>query len=144
MKRFRPGIGIATSLLMLAVILMSQTTHPKTPLQASMERGQLVYHDQCLACHQADAGGVQDMNPPLTGTKQVLGDKTTLIQIVLNGMKGIEINGDNWHNVMAPHSDLTYRQIADVLTYVRNSFGNKARAINAADVRAIRARTKLN
>lgn len=116
----------------------------KTPLQASIERGKDVYYLQCLACHQADAGGVQDMNPPLTGTKQVLGDKTTLVQIVLKGMKGVPVNGDDWHNVMAPHSDLTDRQIADVLTYVRNSFGNKAKAITAAEVKAIRARTKLN
>jgi mono/diheme cytochrome c family protein len=113
-------------------------------MQASMERGRQVYHDQCLACHQSDAGGVPDMNPPLTGTKYVLGDKTTLVQIVLKGMKGVQINEDDFHNVMAAHNDLTDRQIADVLTYVRNSFGNKARAITAAEVKAIRAKTKLN
>ena len=84
------------------------------------------------------------MTPPLTGTKYILGDKTTLVQIVLKGMKGIPINGDDFHNVMAPHSDLTDRQIADVLTYVRNSFGNRARGITAAEVKAIRAKTKLN
>ena len=141
----------------LAAILMSQTSRPasvtgkpvvaaqhQSPLRASIERGQQVYHDQCLACHQADALGVQDMNPPLTATKYVLGDKTTLVQIVLKGMKGVQINGDDYHNVMAPHSDLTDRQIADVLTYVRNSFGNKARALTAAEVTAIRAKTKLN
>lgn len=149
MKRSRLGIPVAVSLLMLGVVLMSQTTRPvaprpRSPLQASMERGRLVYHDQCLACHQVDAGGVPDMNPPLTGTKYVLGDKTTLVQIVLKGMKGVQINDDDYHNVMAPHNDLTDRQIADVLTYVRNSFGNKARAITAAEVKSIRAKTKLN
>jgi mono/diheme cytochrome c family protein len=161
MKRTSPGMPVAAALLMLAVILMSQTTkpvapaakqrpaggksiRPRSPLQLSMERGRLVYHDQCLACHQADAGGVPDMNPPLTGTKFVLGDKTTLVQIVLKGMKGVQINDDDFHNVMAPHSDLTDRQIADVLTYVRNSFGNKARGVTAAEVKAIRAKTKLN
>ncbi len=117
---------------------------PMTPLQASIGRGKDVYYQQCLASHHDDASGVQDMTPPLTGTKQVLGDKTTLVQIVLKGMKGLPVNGDDWHNVMAPHSDLTDRQIADVLTYVRNSFGNKAKAITAAEVKTIRARTKLN
>lgn len=165
MKRNSLGMLLAAGLLVLAVTLMSQTAAPatkpvsattgqqtpaasatqhKTPFQASMDRGQQVYHDQCLACHQADALGVQDMNPPLTGTKWVLGDKTTLVQIVLKGLKGVQINGDDYHNVMAPHSDLSDRQIADVLTYVRNSFGNKARAISAAEVKAIRAKTKLN
>ncbi len=166
MKRNSLGMMLAAGLLVLAVTLMSQTAKPvaaaggqqtpipvakpvsatqhKSPLQASIDRGQQVYHDQCLACHQADALGVQDMNPPLTGTKWVLGDKTTLVQIVLKGLKGVQINGDDYHNVMAPHSDLSDRQIADVLTYVRNSFGNKARAISAAEVKAIRAKTKLN
>lgn len=158
MKINKPGIILTVSMLMITIVLMSQTdkltlvpvgrpvsiTQTKTPLQASIDRGKDVYYQQCLACHQADAGGVQDMTPPLTGTKQVLGDKTILVQIVLKGMKGAQINGDDWHNVMAPHSDLTDRQIADVLTYVRNSFGNKARAITAAQVAAIRAKTKLN
>jgi mono/diheme cytochrome c family protein len=144
MKRISPGMPLAIGLLILAVILMSQTTKPVQPRRTPMQRGQQVYHDQCLTCHQADAGGVPDMNPPLTGTKYVLGDKTTLVQIVLKGMKGVQINDDDFHNVMAPHNDLTDRQIADVLTFVRNSFGNKARAISAAEVKAIRAKTKLN
>jgi mono/diheme cytochrome c family protein len=53
-----------------------------------------------------------------------------------------EINGETYHNVMAPHSDLTDQQIADVLTYVRNSFGNKATAVTEAEVKAIRAKNK--
>ena len=52
--------------------------------------------------------------------------------------------GNQWtttyHNVMAPTRFLTDQQIADVLTYVRNSFGNKAKAITAAEVKAVRAK----
>jgi mono/diheme cytochrome c family protein len=115
----------------------------KPGLQASMDRGKLVYTQQCLACHQADAGGVPRMNPPLIKTKWILGDKTTLVQVVLKGMTGpIDVDGDNYHNVMAPHSELSDQQIADVLTYVRNNFGNKAKAVSAAEVKAIRAQTK--
>ena len=138
---------------LLAIGLMSQTRptaqsgKPAGPAQgglpASMTRGKQVYLEQCLACHQADALGVQGMNPPLVKTKWVLGDKTTLVQVVLKGMTGeVDINGDTYHNVMAPHNDLTDQQIADVLTYVRNNFGNKASAITAAEVKAIRAKTK--
>ena len=112
-------------------------------LQASVERGRQVYITQCLSCHQVDGLGVQGMNPPLAKTKWVLGDKEKLIQIVLNGLKGgeIEIDGDYFHNVMAPHKELTDLQIADVLTYVRNSFGNKASAITPAQVKAARAKS---
>lgn len=157
MKRNSLGIVLAGSMFILASTLMSQTKKPapaqtkkpasatqnKPALQASLERGKQVYLEQCLACHQADAGGVSGMNPPLIKTKWILGDKTTLVQVVLKGMTGeVEINGDTYHNVMAPHSDLTDQQIADVLTYVRNNFGNKATAITAAEVKAIRAKTK--
>jgi mono/diheme cytochrome c family protein len=115
----------------------------QVPLQASMTRGQVVYQQVCLACHQADAGGVLGMNPPLIKTTYVLGAKTPLIKIVLNGMTGtVTINGDDYHNVMAPHSDLSDQQIADVLTYVRNSFGNKASAVTVAQVKAVRAANK--
>ncbi|HTI08781.1 MAG TPA: cytochrome c [Puia sp.] len=145
---------IAGGMLVLSVALMSQTQKPaqakkpaaassKVPNAATMDRGKQVYLEQCLACHQADALGVQGMNPPLVKTKWVLGDKTTLVQVVLKGMTGeVDINGDTYHNVMAPHPDLTDQQIADVLTYVRNSFGNKASAVTAAEVKAIRAKTK--
>ncbi len=115
----------------------------QAPLQASIARGQVVYKQVCLACHQADAGGVQGMTPPLIKTTYVLGPKAPLIKIVLNGMTGaITINDDDYHNVMAPHSDLSDQQIADVLTYVRNSFGNKASAVTVAQVKAIRAANK--
>jgi mono/diheme cytochrome c family protein len=115
----------------------------QSALQASTARGKQVYLQQCLACHMATAVGVEGMNPPLIKTKFVLGDKPTLVKIVLNGMKGnVDIDGDTYHGVMAPHSDLTDLQIADVLTYVRNSFGNKASAVTPAQVKAIRATNK--
>ncbi len=112
-------------------------------IKVSIDRGKKVYADQCLTCHQADGGGVQSMNPPLTKTKQVLGDKTQLIQLVIKGMNTqTEINGDVYHNIMPPHDYMTDQQIADVLTYIRNSFGNKAKAITEAEVKAVRAKTK--
>jgi mono/diheme cytochrome c family protein len=115
----------------------------QVPAQASMERGKQVYLQVCLACHQVDAGGVQGMTPTLVKTTYVLGPKTPLIKIVLNGMTGaVTVNGDDFHNVMAPHSDLTDQQIADVLTYVRNSFGNKASAVTVTQVKAARAANK--
>jgi mono/diheme cytochrome c family protein len=130
----------------LAIGLMSQTKKPAAPaqggIQATMTRGKQVYLQQCLACHQADAGGVEGMNPSLIKAKFVLGDKAALVKIVLNGLSGVEIDGDSYNGVMAPHADLTDLQIADVLTYIRKNFGNKASAITPAQVKAIRAANK--
>jgi len=135
------GILFLFSVLLMALTKTGSSNQNK--LAASIERGKKVYAERCLTCHQADGGGVQNMNPPLTKTKWVLGDKIQLIQIVLKGLStGVEIDGDSYHNVMASHADLTDLQIADVLTYVRNSFGNKAKTVTEAEVRSVRAKTK--
>jgi len=116
-----------------------KTVHKAGP----MVRGKIVYSSICLACHMADGAGVPTMNPPLIKTTYVLGDKAELIKIVLNGFKeDVEINGQKYSNNMTPHSDLKDQQIADVLTYVRKSFGNKATAVTAAEVKKVRALNK--
>lgn len=133
-------------LFVLAATLMSQASGPKSPAQAGLAaqiaRGKQVYLTECLACHQVDGAGVQGMNPPLIHTKQVKGDKAALIKIVLNGMQGVDIEGEDYHGVMAPHPDLTDQQIADVLTYVRGNFGNKSTPVTAAEVKKVRATNK--
>lgn len=133
---------------LLAIILMSQTKKPAAKggnVTAAIARGKVVYESTCLPCHQADGGGVSNMNPPLSRTKWVLGDKAKLAQIVLKGLPGgqIEIDGDTFHNPMpAQESVLSDQQIADVLTFIRNNFGNKASVVTAAEVKAVRAKTK--
>lgn len=110
---------------------------------ASIARGKVLYQNICLACHQADGSGVPRMNPPLIRTSFVLGDKTKLITIVLNGLNDdVEIEGEYYSNPMPPQAQLKDEEIADVLTFVRNSFGNKASAIKPAEVKAVRAKIK--
>lgn len=118
---------------------------PATGLKAAIARGKTVYENTCLACHQPDGSGVPNMNPPLVKTKWVLGDKKALAKIVLKGLQGgeIEIDGDKFHNPMPPlETVLTDQEIADVLTYVRNNFGNKASLVTVAEVKALRAKLK--
>jgi mono/diheme cytochrome c family protein len=109
----------------------------------SIAHGALVYKQYCLTCHQADGGGVPNMNPPLMNTSYITGDKNRLIKTVLVGFPApVEIDGQTYTNVMAPHNFLKDQDIADVLTYVRNSFGNKGPAITAAQVKVVRAAKK--
>lgn len=104
-------------------------------------RGKVVYKAYCLSCHQFDGGGVENLNPPLIKTSFVLGDKARFIQIILKGFdKRVEIDGEDYSNNMPPLNFLTDQQIADVLTYVRNDFGNKATMVKAAEVKTVRAK----
>jgi mono/diheme cytochrome c family protein len=108
-----------------------------------MDRGKEVYLMNCLACHQADGSGVPNLNPTIVKTKWVLGSKSILIQQILKGSQGqTEVDGETFNNAMPPMPHLTDQQIADVLTYVRNSFGNKASAVTSAEVKTERAKVK--
>lgn len=117
------------------ICVFAQTTNVKE----SIVRGKKVYDKVCLSCHMSDGGGVPKMNPPLIQTDYVLGDKKKIIYIVLHGMSDrVPIEDEYYSNNMAPHADLNDQQIADVLTYVRNNFGNKADAVTVAEVKAVR------
>ncbi|HEX6191114.1 MAG TPA: c-type cytochrome [Chitinophagaceae bacterium] len=131
-------------LLVPVVVVLLMAFNTSSPIdKATMERGKKVYKVYCATCHQADGGGVPSLNPPLQKTTHVLGSKTKLIRIILKGMNTHEeIDGEIYSNVMAPHNHLSDQQIADVLTYIRNSFGNKAVAVTPGDVKYVRARTK--
>jgi glucose/arabinose dehydrogenase len=108
-------------------------------IKASYNAGSAIYAANCAACHMADGGGVQDLNAPLIKTSYVLGNKTRLINVLVSGLKGVDIDGEKYSNAMPSHSFLTNKQMADVLTYVRNSFGNKASAVTIANVKTARA-----
>jgi len=125
-------------------VAVAQTKKPATkavakPVAAATKSpGQLVYEQNCLTCHQANGSGVPNLNPPLRGTDWVLGDKSRLINVVLKGLQGQEVEGDMYDNAMPAHDFLTDTQIADVLTYIRSNFGNKASEITADEVKAVR------
>ena len=111
-------------------------------IKTSIAAGKLVYTQYCLSCHMADGGGVQNMNPPLIKTNYINGDKSKLVAVVLKGMSQQEIEGETYTNIMASFNFLTDKEVADVLTYVRNSFGNKKPAVTATDVKNTRKKIK--
>ena len=122
------------ALLSISYISFSQKKH-----KGKEPSGRAIYTQYCLACHQEDGSGVPNMNPPLRKSDWVLGDKTKLINVVLNGLdEEIEVNGDTYHGVMASHAFLNDKQIASVLTFIRANFDNKADAIKPEEVKALR------
>ena len=121
---------------------------PKDEEQAGMARGFRVYNKPaCVSCHQSDGNGSAALNaPPLAGSEWVLEkDPSRLIRIVLHGLSGpITVKGKEWGAIaMLMWKDiLTDQEIADVLTYVRNSWGNKTPPVKADLVKKIREETK--
>jgi mono/diheme cytochrome c family protein len=101
----------------------------------------------CATCHQPDGKGLTASGfPPLAGANWVTGSEERLIKLVLKGLYGpIEVNGKKYPGQvpMTPFEGmLKDEEIASVLTYVRNSFGNKAPAVNAQKVKEVRAAVK--
>lgn len=114
----------------------------KSPYRISMDSGKVIYSKQCLSCHQPDGLGVSNVNPPLN-VKLVTGDKAKLIGIIINGQNThAELNGITYQNTMPANPDIKDQEIAYVLTYIRNSFGNKASAVKESEVTSTRSKLK--
>jgi mono/diheme cytochrome c family protein len=104
-----------------------------------MARGKRVFNN-CVACHQTTGAGVPGVYPPLAGSDWVGKSPEVLVRIVLNGLSGeIVVNGVTYNNAMTAFSNLSDKDIASVLTYVRNSWGNQYDAVDEATVASIRA-----
>ena len=101
--------------------------------------GKQVYDKFCVQCHMNNGKGAPGMNPPLAGVNIVTGDKKQLVKIILNGLsEPMLINGETYNNAMPSHAFLNDQQIADVLSYIRNTFGNTAEVIKPEEVASIR------
>ena len=91
---------------------------------AQYERGRTVYENVCATCHQSHGGGQDGKAPTLRGTTYAVGDQDRLVQILMHGLEGpLEIEGRVW-NMEMPRFEGSDEDLADVLTYIRRSWGN--------------------
>jgi cytochrome c oxidase subunit II len=95
-------------------------------MQELLQRGEKVYAANCVACHQATGRGAPPAFPPLAGSKRVLGAEEQAIDVVLHGVP---------NTAMQSFKQLTNADIAAVVTFARNSWGNKASEVQPAEVR---------
>ncbi len=103
-----------------------------------IELGKNLYSRSCIACHQADGSGLANAFPPLAQSDYLNADENRAIGIVLRGMSGeITVNGQKYNSTM-PAQVLNDDEIASVLTFVYNSWGNKGVEITPDMVRAER------
>ena len=98
-------------------------------------RSAKLYNTYCGACHQTNGLG-NDRFPPLSGSEWVLGDKRKLVNTILNGLQGpITVKGKSYNNTMpAMGGTLKPKEIADIGTYIRQSFNNNATPVTPEDI----------
>lgn len=121
-------IGIRAVLLCFS--LTGMAFWPLAPQDAalgeSIGRGRLVFENTCVVCHQATGQGVEGVYPPLAGSDYLMEQRFPSIRGVKYGQRGpLVVNGVTYDNTMLPLK-LSAQEIADVMNYVRNSWGNKA------------------
>ncbi|WP_116472521.1 copper-containing nitrite reductase [Zobellella maritima] len=111
--------------------------HPKLVAKNKDEQlrfGQRTYEANCQACHQSQGQGIPNAFPPLAESDFLNEDTTRAIDIVLHGLKGpIKVNGQGFDSIM-PAMSLPDEEVANVLTYVLNSWGNKGGVITPEQV----------
>jgi nitrite reductase (NO-forming) len=115
---------------------------PSPVKQASGAWGQHLYQTYCVGCHQAEGQGIPGTFPPLAKSDFLMADTGRVIETVLNGLTGpLEVNGQRYNGTMPPMGHLMDQDIADVLTYIRTSWGNTGAPVTTADVATVRAKT---
>ncbi len=109
-------------------------------LPAFMAKGQKIYVQNCLVCHQANGKGVSGLNPPINNSDYVVGDTDRLLGILLKeSNEGLVVQGTTYSNAMPGFETLNDTAIAHVASYIRNSFGNSADSITISQVAKFRA-----
>lgn len=110
--------------------------------QATMDRGAKVYKGYCSSCHQANGQGLSTIYPPLAKSDWLKNTpKEKVIEAVVYGLKGpITVNGKKYNGVMNPlPTNFKDEDIAAVITYVYNSWGNQGTIVTVADVQKVKA-----
>jgi mono/diheme cytochrome c family protein len=121
----------------ISFVSLSAVTRKENHLQKK-QKGKEVYTLHCQSCHMENGQGQPDIYPPLAKTTYVKDVKKN-IKIILEGQSGeITVNGKKYNSIMPAQPYLTDQEIADVLTYVRSSWGNKYPAVKPAQVKAER------
>ncbi len=126
----------AISFLLALFFIVSCESETSIEFKRYYSVGAEVYQTHCQNCHGVKGEGLSALIPPLTDSIYLKNNKTSLACYIKSGLKGtITINGKAFDDVM-PANDLSPMELAQALTYVCNSFGNKLNVINQEQVEA--------
>lgn len=110
-------------------------------LSDQINAGKALYNGTCSVCHQGNGTGMAGVFPPLAKSDYLNADLTRAVSAVLHGLTGkLQVNGKDYDSVMPPMNQLNDDEVANILTYVLNSWDNKGGQLKASDVKAVRAK----
>lgn len=130
-------------LVVITIALVTLVVGCKNPVSdAKMEEGKKVYTVNCLGCHMDNGKGVPRMNPSLVNSPYVMGHPNSLIELVLRGSEFFGATKRSYNNQMASFHALSDTEIADLLTYIRNTYAKTGDEISANEVKNVREKLK--
>jgi nitrite reductase (NO-forming) len=107
--------------------------------------GKALFDGTCATCHQPNGEGMAGVFPPLAKSDYIAADKTRLASVILHGLQGpVTVNGKEYNSVMPPMNQLTDDEVANIATYVLNSWGNPGGKITKDEAAAARAAKPAN
>ncbi|MET3108544.1 nitrite reductase (NO-forming) [Oxalobacteraceae bacterium GrIS 2.11] len=110
-------------------------------LQDQINAGRDLFAGTCSVCHQANGAGLSGVFPPLAKSDFLNSDPRRAVGVALHGLTGkVTVNGNEYNSVMPPMSQLNDDEVANILTYVLNSWDNKGGRVDADTVKAERAK----
>ncbi|MDN3673995.1 copper-containing nitrite reductase [Flavobacterium branchiarum] len=116
----------------------AKTVTPKRTVAEKVKIGKQIFGTTCFACHQSEGQGIPSTFPPLAKSDYLNSDPKRAIKTILHGLSGeITVNGKKYNNVM-PSQNLTDDEIANVMTYIYNSWGNNKTDVTPEMVKSLR------
>jgi mono/diheme cytochrome c family protein len=122
---------ILTSLVSFTLLSALACADDAFDIKASIDRGKVIYMQTCIACHQPTGMGIPGAFPPLAATEYTQGDARRMIAMTLKGVNPPLKVKDMTYQVPMPPLPTQFpiltddNKLADVINFVRNSFGNK-------------------
>ncbi len=133
----------ADELAIVSEIASAQSSGMVTKEQ-QIQAGMVLYNGTCSVCHQQNGEGLEGVFPPLANSDYLMADQRRAVEIVLNGLSGpVTVNGIDYSSVMPAMSQLNDDEIANILTFSLNSWGNEGGVVTTDEVAGIRAVTAI-
>jgi len=114
-------------------------------VEQQIDAGKQLFAGTCSTCHQAEGQGMAGVFPPLAGSDYIAADPKRVPTVILHGLVGpVTVNGTDYNSNMPPMNQLTDDEVANISTYVLNSWGNPGGRVTKAEAAAIRAQKPAN